>query len=232
MHRRGPTQFSAMVAGVLFLGGSAWAQHPQHEASHDEVKVKVRGPHVEVIELDGQPGRHAIFIGDGPGRGHVGVEILPLTEELRRHFGVPEDRGVMVSRVVPDSPAEKAGLEAADIVTSVDGEGIDSPATLSRMVRSKEPGDSVSLEVWRDGRPESFEVGIAERHHRLDVIREGDALPGTEVFEQLYRYFDGEEWQERVERLQNLDWKSIDERMREVEERLRQLERQVEETEP
>jgi len=231
MHRTVRIGVPALCAGLIFLGGSAWGQHPGHE-SGEGVKVEVRVPHVEVIELDGKPGRHAVFIGDGPGRGHVGVEVLPLTEELRRHFGVPEDRGIMISRVVPDSPAETAGLEAADIVTAIDGEMVDSPAVLSRTVRGKQPGDSVSLEVWRDGRPETFAVEVAERRAGLEIAPEGFVLPQAEIFEQLHRYFDGEQWQERVQRLQSLDWKSIDERMREVEERLRQLEEQVEETEP
>lgn len=219
----------ALLAGLLFIGQVVGAQPPEER----KVEVRtVRVPHVRVMELEGGPGRHAVFIGDADGRGYLGVELLPLTEELRRHFGVAEDRGVMISRIADDSPAAAAGLEAADIVISADGESVDSPATLSRLVRHKEPGEELSLEVFRDGRVESFAIAVGEREHVFRWHGEDLTAPEPEVWERLHEYLDGDEWRQRMERFESLDWKGIEERMREVEERLRQLERQLEESNP
>jgi hypothetical protein len=209
---------------------SAGAQEEQRE----RVEV-VRAPRVRVMKLEGEPGRHAVYIGDAWGRGYLGVELLPLTEELRRHFGVPEGRGVMIARVVADGPAFTAGLEAADIVTSVDAEAVGSPSDLTRLVRRSEPGEEMALEVWRDGRLQTFTVAVSESEHPSESRWEwswhsdGDdsTHPGPEVFERLQEYFEGEAWRERLQRFESLDWKSVEERMREVEERLRRLERQL-----
>lgn len=137
-------------------------------------------------------GHHSVswFSGDGPGRftfgqlmggGFLGVALTELTPELRAHFGVGEDEGVMVSKVLDDSPAQKAGLEVGDIVTAVDSKRIGSGHSLSRIIRGKEAGESVLLEVWRDGSMQNISAAVEERedsrhtlHHAFMLDCEGD----------------------------------------------------------
>jgi hypothetical protein len=95
--------------------------------------------------------------------GFLGVELNELSPELRAHFGVPDDVGVMVSKVVPDSPAAKAGIMVGDIISAVDGDDIPSAGKLAREIRSREEGETVDLEIWRDGNLEVVSAGIEIR---------------------------------------------------------------------
>ena len=103
------------------------------------------------------------------GGGFLGVQLSDLTPELRTHFGVPEDVGVMVGKVVDGSPALRAGLEVGDVVTAVDGEPVASASALARAVGGHEDGDTVVLEVWRDGQMEKISATLEERERRVAV---------------------------------------------------------------
>lgn len=92
----------------------------------------------------------------------LGVQLTDLTPDLRRHFGVPEDQGVLVASVVEASPAALAGVQVGDILTALDGEAIASASALSRAVGKREPGAPVQLELWRDGRVESLAATLEE----------------------------------------------------------------------
>ncbi|MDX1385551.1 MAG: PDZ domain-containing protein, partial [Thermoanaerobaculia bacterium] len=107
-------------------------------------------------------------------RGYLGVELTRLTPELRRHFGVPEDQGVMVSRVAEDSPAAAAGLEVGDVVTAVDGEAIAHPRDLVHAIRPHREGDLATVEVYREGLLEQITVSLAEREGRHLRLHLGD----------------------------------------------------------
>jgi membrane-associated protease RseP (regulator of RpoE activity) len=192
------------------------------------------------------------------GRGYLGVHLMHLTQELRTHFGAPEDAGVMVAKVVPESPAEQAGVQVGDILVTVDGEKIDSPRKLSRTIREKEEGDTVSLEILRNGGLQIVSVTIAERerhvmklggpnsplqgikvidgpHETFDFTWDGQDFRINEhvtealgrAMEGLEEHFDSEEWQERLERIQSMDWDGVSQRMKELEERLKALEEEL-----
>ena len=195
------------------------------------------------------------------GSGFLGVELTPLTPELRVHFGVAEDTGVMVARVEEGGPAQAAGIRVGDILSAIDGERIDSGRQLSRAVRKKEAGDLVTLELYRDGSLESYPVTIGKRERPVidlaggvrvipdlpDMPEPGElpdrdmviAVPGflldeksMEAFEHAMRgledHFDSAEWQETLERVEELDFTAIQERMQAVERRLKELEKELE----
>jgi hypothetical protein len=113
--------------------------------------------------IDGEHGPHAErhhfgrATGFGLGKGgFLGVSTTHLTRELRAHFGAPQDAGVMISRIADDSAAFSAGLAVGDILTAVDGEAVDSPTDLMRAIRSREEGDTVTLEIYRSGQIETL----------------------------------------------------------------------------
>jgi hypothetical protein len=72
----------------------------------------------------------------------------------------------MVGRVLPESPAARAGLEVGDIITSVDGAPVSSPMALARPIREAEDGATVTLEVWRDGKVQTLAAAIERREPR------------------------------------------------------------------
>lgn len=117
----------------------------------------------------GGHGAHVRHLGGHHGGGgFLGVGLTELTPELRAHFGVPEDAGVMVSKVVEDSPAHRAGLQVGDIISGVGGEAVASGGSLASKIRGHEDGAAATLEVWRDGRVETFTATIEERkRHRM-----------------------------------------------------------------
>src|SRR5215475_4574401 len=95
-------------------------------------------------------------------RGWLGVAIQPLTPELAQSFGTKDTKGVLVSDVVPDSPAAKAGMQAGDILTEFDGKKMENPGDLQRAVGLTNPGTSAKMKVWRDQGEKTLELKIGE----------------------------------------------------------------------
>ena len=104
----------------------------------------------------------------GAERGVLSLRLLPMTPELREHFGAPEDRGVLVA-AVGEASASRA-LEVGDVVTEVDGRAVDSPGDVARAVASR-PGEQVVIELYRNGRrrEREVEVGRGRRFPTPDI---------------------------------------------------------------
>lgn len=152
---------------------------PEGDCEH-QIRVETRGDgshnvhfgdHEMIWVGDGAHGSHFSF-GDGlAGKGgFLGVQLTDLTPELRSHFGVAADEGVMVAKVVDDSAAFRAGLAAGDIITRVDGETIGSSRDLTHMIRSHEEGETVVLEIWRDGSLDTISAAL-DKNEQLARIR-------------------------------------------------------------
>ncbi len=95
-------------------------------------------------------------------RGWLGVSIQPLTPELARSFGAKEPRGVLVSDVIPDSPAARAGLRPGDILLEFEGKKVEGPQDLQRAVGLTAPGAGVTLKFWREQAERTVELRVAE----------------------------------------------------------------------
>ena len=95
-------------------------------------------------------------------RGRIGVSIQNVSRDLADSLGLGKADGAVVGSVEADSPASKAGLEAGDVITRIDGRGVEGSADLSRTIRSLKPGSKVMLTVWRSGKTRDFAVTIAE----------------------------------------------------------------------
>ncbi|HUF92913.1 MAG TPA: Do family serine endopeptidase [Candidatus Limnocylindria bacterium] len=95
-------------------------------------------------------------------RGWLGVSIQPLTPELARSFGAKDNKGVLVSDVMPDSPAAKAGLKPGDILLEFDGKKMEVPGDLQRAVGLASPGKDARMKVWREQGEKSVEIKIGE----------------------------------------------------------------------
>jgi serine protease Do len=95
-------------------------------------------------------------------RGWLGVSIQPLTPELAKSFGTKDTKGVLISDVIADSPAAKAGIQSGDILLEFDGKKMESPADLQRAVGLTAPGASAKMKVLREKGEKLIEVKIAE----------------------------------------------------------------------
>jgi len=80
-------------------------------------------------------------------RGWLGVSVQPLTAELAKSFGAPDEQGVLVADVVEGSPAHRAGLRPGDIILEVNGRRVTAPSDLQRAVGLAGPGSRLGLEV-------------------------------------------------------------------------------------
>ncbi len=95
-------------------------------------------------------------------RGMLGVTIQDLTAELAEAFGVERQRGVVITQVVEDSAAEKAGLKSGDVVIAVDGRPVNRASDLRNKVGMSPVGEQVQLSILRDGKKKSVTAVISE----------------------------------------------------------------------
>jgi serine protease Do len=95
-------------------------------------------------------------------RGRIGVTIQELTRELAESFGLSKPAGALISNVEKNGPADKAGIEASDVILNFDGKPVDSSADLPRMVAATKPGSKVTVELWRKGEIKRVTIVIAK----------------------------------------------------------------------
>jgi serine protease Do len=93
-------------------------------------------------------------------RGWLGVQIVALTEDLARTYRRADAKGAVITDVTDDSPAEKAGLKEGDVVVGFDGRPVNDNNDLSRYIASKAPGETVRLQVVRDGSERTINVTL------------------------------------------------------------------------
>lgn len=95
-------------------------------------------------------------------RGRIGVQIGPVTREVAEGIGLSKAQGALVSRIESGTPAEKAGLEAGDVILRFDGKLIESQTDLPRLVGATKPGSRVPMQVWRKGKTVELTITVAE----------------------------------------------------------------------
>jgi serine protease Do len=96
-------------------------------------------------------------------RGYLGIYMDQLNAEKAEFFGLDETGGVIITSVAEDSPAEKAKLKEADIILKIDNKKIDGPLTLRNYIAFIEPGKTVKLLVYRDGKEMKIKAKIESR---------------------------------------------------------------------
>lgn len=93
-------------------------------------------------------------------RGWIGIKIQPNTPEIADSLGISANQGVVVSGITEQGPAQKAGLQAGDIVLSFNRQPIDNTKNLSRLIAETKIGTPAPIEIWRSGQKQTLTVPI------------------------------------------------------------------------
>lgn len=95
-------------------------------------------------------------------RGRIGVVIQPVTKELADGFGLGKPQGALVNSVEKGGPADKAGIEAGDVILTFDGKAVNASEDLPRVVGGARPGNKVTVRIWRNKAARDMQVTVAE----------------------------------------------------------------------
>jgi len=125
-------------------------------------------------------------------RGYLGVSIQDLNGKIAKQLGLDKAQGSLVSDVVNGAPADKAGMQAGDVIVRYDGKTVENTAVLRNRVAETAVGRTVDVDVIRDKKPVSLRVHIAEQPKDMTARSgsqseptksegQGTALAGLEV---------------------------------------------------
>jgi serine protease Do len=184
----GAAGFAVLTPALMALPGHSSATTTQvgaQSATAVAGSVDARGQEggrtaVRRIEISQDPETITIANDDEGGPSFLGIEAREVTPENVKQWKLPAERGVVVGRVAPESPAAKAGLKETDVITEVDGQRVEGSTQFRRMIREIPAGRSVQLKVWRDGRAQELSAKLdqAEEMHHLMT----GTMPGSFAF--------------------------------------------------
>lgn len=95
-------------------------------------------------------------------KGRLGVMVMSLTPELRKHLGAADDRGVLVARVEPGSPAASAAIHVGDVIVTVHGQKVDAAPDVLAALSGLGKGHEVAVEVVRDRKPLTLRATLSD----------------------------------------------------------------------
>lgn len=107
-------------------------------------------------------------------RGYLGVTMNPLTEELAQSLGYEGTQGAVVADLVPDDPADQAGVSVGDIIVSINGRDVRDTRQVSNTIAGLRPGDRVELGLFRDGRTTTVNVTLGRRPTPEERLAQND----------------------------------------------------------
>jgi serine protease Do len=160
----------AVLAGTEVLEDSAPALALEDQESK---RIEVL-PNIETDDSN-------IVIGDD-GSSWLGVETHEVTPDKAKELKLSAERGVVLGKIVPDSPAAKAGLKENDVVTEVNGQRIEGAAQFRRMIHEIPAGRSIQLTVWRDGHSQTVSATLGKSEERRRAMKMVTPTPGAFAF--------------------------------------------------
>jgi serine protease Do len=155
------------------------AKELRGQVARDVQKIRTEGlVDGEELSLSDDDDIHVLLGSNG---GWLGIGVGEVNADKVKELKLPGERGVLVGKVVADSPAAKAGLKQNDVVTEINGQRVEGTEQFRRMIREIPPGRSAQLTVWRDGRAQTIGVtiGKSESHHSMPQVY---STPGNFAF--------------------------------------------------
>ena len=113
-------------------------------------------------------------------RGYLGVQIVPVTDDVADSLGLARNRGELVQTVQPGQAAAAAGLQPGDIVLKVDGKEVSPDNTLSFIVANTAPGKRIPIEVLRNGKRMSLTAAVGKRPSDEELANQTFAPGGAQ----------------------------------------------------
>ncbi len=153
------------VTGRL-IGVNQSTANPQAGAQGIGFAIPVNIMKQQVAMLETHPGQTLEASATGTGIPYIGVALQNLDDNVRAQINYQGKSGVVVSGVYQGTPADQAGLQAGDVVTSINGKTVNSPDELTKEIRALKPGQTVGMQV--------FSAGVK----KLVSIKIGEAPPG------------------------------------------------------
>lgn len=133
------------------------------DGREQQVSVTLRDrPHRQALRMPGPFERQRIVVTQRYGR--LGVSVIDLSSQLREYFKVPEDSGVLVEKVHEDTPAEKAGIRAGDVIVTVGDRNIDTARRLRRVLSTYDAGEQIQVKFIREGTERTVTAELDERN--------------------------------------------------------------------
>lgn len=127
------------------------------------------------------------------GGAYLGVELFKLNDDLADYFGVKADNGVLILEVQEDSPAEKAGIKAGDVITKIDQEEVAEPADVREILSELEEDDEVEIELIHKNNKKKIKVKLEEQESLRQLyfgpqrmIRELEIAPDKDLLLKKY----------------------------------------------
>jgi S1-C subfamily serine protease len=155
--------------------GSTSQKHTQIYINQD--KEAPRAESDDVIEIEGLPSDDDAQVLLGGGGSWLGVGVAEVTPEKVKELKLPAERGTLLGKIVPDSPAARAGLKENDVITEINGQRVEGSEQFRRMIREIPTGRTAQLSVWRDGRQQTIAVTLgkseAAHHHTMLALTPG-----------------------------------------------------------
>ncbi len=107
-------------------------------------------------------------------KGWLGVSIISVNEDVREDWELSVDKGVLVTYVINDSPADEAGIKKGDVILKYEGRSVRYSDELIEYVRKTPPGEKAKIEIDRNGKSKKFEVTIERNKSKIVLQRFGD----------------------------------------------------------
>ena len=151
-----------VAAGTAVLAVGLMARSSRSQSS----QVPPPAPQEPVIQgtpeaPDAERGLNIVTLAGDEGS-WLGVETREVTADTVKQLHLPGERGVVVGKVLQDSPAAKSGLKDNDVITEINGQRVEGTAQFRRMIREIPAGRSVQLTVWRAGRAQTLSVTLGQ----------------------------------------------------------------------
>ncbi len=138
---------AALCTALIAAPGFTAAQHAHVVGAQEMAEPQVRDFNVMFGEEGGS---------------WLGVETREVTSDNAKELKLPGERGVVLGRIAPDSPASKSGLRENDVVTEINGQQVEGAMQFRRMIREIPAGRNVQLTVWRDGHTQKINVTLGK----------------------------------------------------------------------
>src|ERR1700739_334243 len=190
---------AALSVGLIALPGRSTPVQDAPQSAQDAVPPAAPLPpnvrtHVRVMQTPqggggvsgpgGDSDGNVAFAFDDEGGSWLGVETQEVTAEKAKELKLSAERGVVIGKVLEDSPAAKAGLKDGDVITEINGQRIEGTVQFRRMIHETPAGRTLQLTVSRNGRPETVQVTLGKMQEgRKHFLTGMNAMPQAFQFQ-------------------------------------------------